>query len=91
MYSQNENKIDTIYKQDFKDFSLQLVRDDSGEKQAEFRTLFINKKTGISTKIFVSTYKKDSNWTTSKYLGEGVYYTYKCESRFKINFQRVMQ
>ena len=76
MYSQNENKIDTIYKQDFKYFSLQLVRDDSGEKQAEFRTLFINKKTGISTKIFISTYKKDSNWTTSKYLGEGVYYTY---------------
>ena len=76
MYSQNENKIDTIYKQDFKDFSLQLVRDDSGEKQAEFRTLFINKKTGISTKIFISTYKKDSNWATSKYLGEGVYYTY---------------
>jgi len=77
-YTQNKMKkdIDIIYEQDFKDFSLQLVRDDSGEKQAEFRTLFINKKTGISTKIFISTYKKDSNWTTSKYLGEGVYYTY---------------
>ena len=76
MFSQTKTDIDTIYKQDFEDFSLQLVRDDSGEKQAEFRTLFINKKTGISTKIFISTYKKDSNWTTSKYLGEGAYYTY---------------
>ena len=76
MFSQTKTDIDTIYKQDFEDFSLQLVRDDSGEKQAEFRTLFINKKTGISTKIFISTYKKDSNWATSKYLGEGVYYTY---------------
>ena len=76
MFSQTKTDIDTIYKQDFEDFSLQLVRDDSGEKQAEFRTLFINKKTGISTKIFASTYKKDSNWATSKYLGEGVYYTY---------------
>ena len=76
MFSQTKTDIDTIYKQDFEDFSLQLVRDDSGEKQAEFRTLFINKKTGISTKIFISTYKKDSNWATSKYLGEGVYHTY---------------
>ena len=65
MFSQTKTDIDTIYKQDFKDFSLQLVRDDSGEKQAEFRTLFINKKMGISTKIFISTYKKDSNWTTN--------------------------
>ena len=47
MFSQTKTSIDTIYKQDFEDFSLQLVRDDSGEKQAEFRTLFINKKTAI--------------------------------------------
>ena len=76
MFSQTKTDIDTIYKQDFKDFTLQLVRDDSGEKQAEFRTLYIDKKSGEATKIFVSTYKKNSNWTTSKYLGEGAYYTY---------------
>lgn len=77
-YTQNKMKkvIDTIYKQDFKDFSLQLVRDDSGEKQAEFRTLFINKKTSISTKIFISTYKKDLHWIFEKSIGEGAYYTY---------------
>ncbi len=77
-YTQNKMKkvIDTIYKQDFKDFSLQLVRDDSGEKQAEFRTLFINKKTSISTKIFISTYKKDLHWIFGKSIGEGAYYTY---------------
>ncbi|ALC96261.1 hypothetical protein AM608_00635 [Capnocytophaga sp. oral taxon 323] len=76
MFSQTKTDIDTIYKQDFKDFSLQLVRDDSGEKQAEFQTLYIDKKSGEATKIFISTYKKDSNWTTSKYLGEGAYHTY---------------
>ena len=84
MYSQNENKIDTIYKQDFKDFSLQLVRDDSGEKQAEFRTLFINKKTGISTKIFISTYKKDLHWIFGKSIGEGAYYTYNIINGFHL-------
>ena len=66
MFSQTKTDIDTIYKQDFEDFSLQLVRDDSGEKQAEFRTLFINKKTSISTKIFISTYKKDLHWIFGK-------------------------
>ena len=76
MFSQTKTDIDTIYKQDFKDFSLQLVRDDSGEKQAEFRTLFINKKTSISTKIFISTYKKDLHWIFGKSIGEGAYYTY---------------
>lgn len=76
MFSQTKTSIDTIYKQDFEDFTLQLVRDDSGEKQAEFRTLYIDKKSGEATKIFVSTYKKNSNWTTSKYLGEGAYHTY---------------
>ena len=76
MFSQTKTDIDTIYKQDFEDFSLRLVRDDSGEKQAEFRTLYIDKKSGEATKIFLSTYKKDSNWATSKYLGEGVYHTY---------------
>ncbi|MBI1668185.1 hypothetical protein I7X29_06220 [Capnocytophaga sp. p1a2] len=76
MFSQTKTDIDTIYKQDFEDFTLRLVRDDSGEKQAEFRTLFINKKTGISTKIFVSTYKKDLHWIFGKSIGEGAYYTY---------------
>ena len=76
IFSQTKTSIDTIYKQDFEDFTLRLVRDDSGEKQAEFRTLYIDKKSGEATKIFVSTYKKDSNWATSKYLGEGAYYTY---------------
>lgn len=76
MFSQTKTDIDTIYKQDFKDFTLQLVRDDSNTEKAEFRTLYIDKKSGEATKIFVSTYKKDSNWATSKYLGEGVYHTY---------------
>ncbi|WP_232213000.1 hypothetical protein [Capnocytophaga sp. oral taxon 326] len=76
MFSQTKTDIDTIYKQDFEDFSLQLVRDDSGEKQAEFRTLFINKKASISTKIFISTYKKDLHWIFGKSIGEGAYYTY---------------
>ena len=76
MFSQTKTDIDTIYKQDFEDFTLRLVRDDSGEKQAEFRTLFINKKTGISTKIFISTYKKDLHWIFGKSIGEGSYYTY---------------
>ena len=56
MFSQTKTDIDTIYKQDFKDFTLQLVRDDT--EKAEFRTLYIDKKSGEATKIFVSTYKK---------------------------------
>ena len=66
--SQTETNIDTLYRQDFKDFTLRLVRDDTDEEKAEFRTLYIDKKSGEATKIFVSTYKKGSNWTTSKYL-----------------------
>lgn len=85
MFSQTETSIDTIYKQDFEDFSLQLVRDDSGEKQAEFRTLYIDKKSGEAAKIFISTYKKDSNWTTSKYLGEGAYHTYNIIKGFHLD------
>ena len=84
MFSQTKTSIDTIYKQDFEDFTLQLVRDDSGEKQAEFRTLYIDKKSGEATKIFISTYKKDSNWTTSKYLGEGAYHTYNIIKGFQL-------
>ena len=76
MFSQTKTDIDTIYKQDFEDFTLQLVRDDSNTEKAEFRTLYIDKKSGEATKIFISTYKKDSNWATSKYLGEGAYHTY---------------
>ena len=76
MFSQTKTDIDTIYKQDFEDFSLRLVRDDSGEKQAEFRTLYIDKKSGEATKIFVSTYKKDLHWIFGKSIGEGAYYTY---------------
>ena len=85
MFSQTKTSIDTIYKQDFEDFTLQLVRDDSGEKQAEFRTLYIDKKSGEATKIFISTYKKDSNWTTSKYLGEGAYHTYNIIKGFHLD------
>ena len=85
MFSQTKTDIDTIYKQDFEDFSLRLVRDDSGEKQAEFRTLYIDKKSGEATKIFVSTYKKDSNWATSKYLGEGAYHTYNIIKGFHLD------
>ena len=85
MFSQTKTDIDTIYKQDFKDFTLQLVRDDSGEKQAEFHTLYIDKKSGEATKIFVSTYKKNSNWTTSKYLGEGAYHTYNIIKGFHLD------
>ncbi|WP_315237785.1 hypothetical protein [Capnocytophaga granulosa] len=76
MLSQTQASIDTLYRQDFKDFTLRLVRDDTDEEKAEFQTLYIDKKSGEATKIFVSTYKKGSNWTTSKYLGEGAYYTY---------------
>ena len=76
MFSQTKTDIDTIYKQDFEDFTLQLVRDDTDKEKAEFRTLYIDKKSGEAAKIFISTYKKDSNWTTSKYLGEGAYHTY---------------
>ena len=76
MLSQTQASIDTLYRQDFKDFTLLLVRDDTDEEKAEFQTLYIDKKSGEATKIFVSTYKKGSNWTTSKYLGEGVYHTY---------------
>lgn len=76
MFSQTKTDIDTIYKQDFEDFTLRLVRDDSNTEKAEFRTLYIDKKSGQATKIFISTYKKDSNWATSKYLGEGAYHTY---------------
>ena len=85
IFSQTKTSIDTIYKQDFEDFSLRLVRDDSGEKQAEFRTLYIDKKSGEATKIFVSTLKKDSNWATSKYLGEGVYHTYNIIKGFHLD------
>jgi hypothetical protein len=85
IFSQTKTSIDTIYKQDFEDFTLRLVRDDSGEKQAEFRTLYIDKKSGEATKIFVSTYKKDSNWATSKYLGEGAYYTYNIIKGFHLD------
>jgi len=74
IFSQTKTSIDTIYKQDFEDFSLRLVRDDSDTEKTEFRTLYIDKKSGEATKIFVSTLKKDSNWATSKYLGEGVYH-----------------
>ena len=76
MFSQTKTSIDTIYKQDFEDFTLRLVRDDSGENQAEFRTLYIDKKSGEATKIFVSTYKKDLHWIFGKSIGEGSYYTY---------------
>ena len=85
MFSQTKTDIDTIYKQDVENFTLQLVRDDSGEKQAEFHTLYIDKKSGEATKIFVSTYKKNSNWTTSKYLGEGAYHTYNIIKGFHLD------
>jgi hypothetical protein len=58
MFSQTKTDIDTIYKQDFEDFTLRLVRDDSNTEKAEFRTLYIDKKSGEASKIFVSTYKK---------------------------------
>ena len=83
--SQTETSIDTLYRQDFKDFTLRLVRDDTDEEKAEFRTLYIDKKSGEATKIFVSTYKKGSNWTTSKYLGEGVYHTYNIIKGFHLD------
>ena len=85
MFSQTKTDIDTIYKQDFEDFTLQLVRDDSNTEKAEFRTLYIDKKSGEATKIFISTYKKDSNWATSKYLGEGAYHTYNIIKGFHLD------
>ena len=85
MFSQTKTDIDAIYKQDFEDFTLRLVRDDSNTEKAEFRTLYIDKKSGEATKIFVSTYKKNSNWTTSKYLGEGAYHTYNIIKGFHLD------
>lgn len=85
MLSQTQASIDTLYQQDFKDFTLRLVRDDTDEEKAEFQTLYIDKKSGEATKIFVSTYKKGSNWTTSKYLGEGVYHTYNIIKGFHLD------
>ena len=85
MFSQTKTDIDTIYKQDFEDFTLRLVRDDSNTEKAEFRTLYIDKKSGQATKIFISTYKKDSNWATSKYLGEGAYHTYNIIKGFHLD------
>ena len=85
MLSQTQASIDTLYRQDFKDFTLRLVRDDTDEEKTEFRTLYIDKKSGEATKIFVSTYKKDSNWTTSKYLGEGAYHTYNIIKGFHLD------
>ena len=85
MFSQTKTDIDTIYKQDFEDFTLQLVRDDSNTEKAEFRTLYIDKKSGEATKICISTYKKDSNWTTSKYLGSGAYHTYNIIKGFHLD------
>jgi len=85
IFSQTKTSIDTIYKQDFEDFSLRLVRDDSDTEKTEFRTLYIDKKSGEATKIFVSTLKKDSNWATSKYLGEGVYHTYNIIKGFHLD------
>ena len=85
MLSQTQASIDTLYRQDFKDFTLRLVRDDTDEEKAEFQTLYIDKKSGEATKIFVPTYKKGSNWTTSKYLGEGVYHTYNIIKGFHLN------
>ena len=85
MLSQTQASIDTLYQQDFKDFTLRLVRDDTDEEKAEFRTLYIDKKSGEATKIFVSTLKKDSNWITSKYLGEGAYHTYNIIKGFHLD------
>ena len=85
MLSQTQASIDTLYRQDFKDFTLRLVRDDTDEEKAEFQTLYIDKKSGEATKIFVSTYRKGSNWTTSKYLGEGVYHTYNIIKGFHLD------
>ena len=85
MLSQTQASIDTLYRQDFKDFTLRLVRDDTDEEKAEFQTLYIDKKSGEATKIFVSTYKKNSNWTTSKYLGEGAYHTYNIIKGFHLD------
>ena len=47
MYSQNENKIDTIYKQEFKDFTLFLIRDDSNEEVGYWKTTLVDKNTCI--------------------------------------------
>ena len=76
MLSQTQASIDTLYRQDFKDFTLRLVRDDTDEEKTEFRTLYIDKKSGEATKIFVSTLKKDPFWLYRRSIGEGAYYTY---------------
>ena len=40
--SQTETSIDTLYREDFKDFTLRLVRDDTDEEKAEFHLFFLS-------------------------------------------------
>ena len=40
--SQTETSIDTLYRQDFKDFTLRLVRDDTDEEKAEFHVFLLS-------------------------------------------------
>ena len=85
MLSQTQASIDTLYRQDFKDFTLRLVRDNTDEEKAEFQTLYIDKKSGEATKIFVSTLKKDPFWLYRRSIGEGAYYTYNIIKGFHLD------
>lgn len=42
IFSQTETSIDTLYRQDFKDFTLRLVRDDTDEEKAEFHLFLLS-------------------------------------------------
>ena len=42
MLSQTQASIDTLYRQDFKDFTLRLVRDDTDEEKAEFHLFLLS-------------------------------------------------
>lgn len=72
VYSQNENKIDTIYKQEFKDFSLFLIRDDSNEEVGYWKTTLVDKNTNTSNIINIDAYSKEHFMYS--YRGGGAFY-----------------
>ena len=72
VYSQNENKIDTIYKQEFKDFTLFLIRDDSNEEVGYWKTTLVDKNTNTSNIINIDAYSKEHFMYS--YRGGGAFY-----------------
>ena len=85
VYSQNEKEIDTIYKQEFKDFSLFLIRDDSNEDITFWETILIDKKTRSYESINLNSYKKDLIYIYQKSMAEGAFYHNNIVNSYKIN------